>query len=245
MNQYSCSEQAATNKEDLEKQIEVCTLKEQFGSTEAAKIITQRGRSMGRTTVCQIYTTYQVLQASTIIQHLFKLGKISWNDIYKTRGVYVNGIINTNKLSELENKLLVHVGITRGDIQNLIQSVLITESYSSTNDHYKNLEEEVQKSRFDKAGRRRRLKIAPKKPEIIEITHTVFKRNPDVIAEALERAKGFCEYCKKAAPFVRKSDNSPFLEVHHITPLAQDGDDTVENAIALCPNCHREKHYGV
>ncbi|MGO2991961.1 MAG: HNH endonuclease [Halomonadaceae bacterium] len=23
------------------------------------------------------------------------------------------------------------------------------------------------------------------------------------------------------------------------------GSDTVENAIALCPNCHREMHYGI
>ncbi|MFM0350878.1 HNH endonuclease [Paraburkholderia sp. RL17-347-BIC-D] len=27
-------------------------------------------------------------------------------------------------------------------------------------------------------------------------------------------------------------------------PLAQGGPDTVANAIALCPNCHRERHYG-
>jgi len=34
------------------------------------------------------------------------------------------------------------------------------------------------------------------------------------------------------------------LEVHHKVPLAEGGDDTVENAIALCPNCHRHAHYG-
>lgn len=37
---------------------------------------------------------------------------------------------------------------------------------------------------------------------------------------------------------------SPYLEVHHIIFLAQGGDDTVDNAEALCPNCHRRKHYG-
>jgi 5-methylcytosine-specific restriction protein A len=26
--------------------------------------------------------------------------------------------------------------------------------------------------------------------------------------------------------------------------LASDGDDTVENAVALCPNCHRRAHFG-
>nr|WP_275041241.1 HNH endonuclease signature motif containing protein [Halomonas meridiana] len=46
------------------------------------------------------------------------------------------------------------------------------------------------------------------------------------------------------APFNRKSDGSPYLEVHHRKPLAEGGDDTVANAIALCPNCHRAAHYG-
>lgn len=33
-----------------------------------------------------------------------------------------------------------------------------------------------------------------------------------------------------------------FLETHHIVPLGQDGNDTIENTIALCPNCHRKMH---
>lgn len=57
-------------------------------------------------------------------------------------------------------------------------------------------------------------------------------------------AKGICERCRKPAPFIRDNDNSPYLEVHHKIPLADGGDDTVENAIALCPNCHRQAHYG-
>ncbi len=40
------------------------------------------------------------------------------------------------------------------------------------------------------------------------------------------------------------SDKTPYLEVHHRIPLAKKGEDTVANAIALCPNCHRKSHYG-
>ena len=40
------------------------------------------------------------------------------------------------------------------------------------------------------------------------------------------------------------SDGLPFLEVHHLRQLADRGSDTVSNAVALCPNCHREAHYG-
>lgn len=71
-----------------------------------------------------------------------------------------------------------------------------------------------------------------------------FKRNPDVIAEVLIRADGVCEQCDQHAPFKRASDGTPFLEVHHIIRLADGGEDTVDNTIAVCPNCHRELHYG-
>ena len=93
--------------------------------------------------------------------------------------------------------------------------------------------------------RRKRLKRATTRPTKSSATVEVFDRNPDVVAEVLLRAKGNCESCNSPTPFIRKSDNTPYLEVHHSIQLAIGGDDTVENAEALCPNCHREKHYGV
>lgn len=82
------------------------------------------------------------------------------------------------------------------------------------------------------------------KPTRSSVTQVVFNRNPHVIAEVLDRAKGICERCEKEAPFVRDKNRSPYLEVHHKIPLAEGGDDTLENSIALCPNCHRQAHYG-
>ena len=75
------------------------------------------------------------------------------------------------------------------------------------------------------------------------IETTQFERDPAVRADVLRRANGICELCDKKAPFV-KSNGNPFLEVHHAVPLAEGGPDTIENAFALCPNCHREAHYG-
>ena len=92
--------------------------------------------------------------------------------------------------------------------------------------------------------RRERLAKASPRPETMIVPTKVFKRNPDVIAEILVRAAGVCERCAEPAPFYRASDASPYLEVHHIIPLSEGGDDTVENAIATCPNCHRESHFG-
>jgi 5-methylcytosine-specific restriction protein A len=32
------------------------------------------------------------------------------------------------------------------------------------------------------------------------------------------------------------------LETHHIKWLSKDGEDCIENTVALCPNCHRKMH---
>ncbi|MCF5216690.1 HNH endonuclease, partial [Pseudomonas syringae] len=53
-----------------------------------------------------------------------------------------------------------------------------------------------------------------------------------------------CSLCNQKAPFKRKKDQSPYLEVHHRKRLADGGEDTVANAIAVCPNCHRKAHHG-
>jgi 5-methylcytosine-specific restriction protein A len=93
------------------------------------------------------------------------------------------------------------------------------------------------------SARATRLADAAKVPERIQIISVGFRRNADVIVTALLRANGVCEKCKVKAPFLRRSDGSPYLEVHHWVPLSQGGEDTVKNAAALCPNCHREVHH--
>ena len=72
---------------------------------------------------------------------------------------------------------------------------------------------------------------------------TQYQRDAAVKAWVLQQANGKCESCDQPAPF-NGSDGQPFLEVHHVRQLADGGSDTVTNAVALCPNCHREAHYG-
>ena len=82
-----------------------------------------------------------------------------------------------------------------------------------------------------------------KTPKKVFASATGYERDPKVKAWVLIAAGGSCECCRKQAPFV-SIDGSPFLEVHHIRRLADAGPDVVENAVALCPNCHRELHHG-
>jgi len=108
------------------------------------------------------------------------------------------------------------------------------------------LERDVQKSaQLSTQARRKRLENATRLPIPIQVISRGFKRNPDVIVEVMARARGKCEQCGSDAPFRRAKDGSPYLEIHHRTPLAENGEDTVENAMAVCPNCHMRLHYGM
>jgi 5-methylcytosine-specific restriction protein A len=71
---------------------------------------------------------------------------------------------------------------------------------------------------------------------------TSFSRDPKVVAWVLKNSNSICESCNKPAPFT-KLDGDFYLEVHHIKRLADGGSDTVTNAVAVCPNCHRALHF--
>ncbi|MFE8698260.1 HNH endonuclease [Cytobacillus sp. FJAT-53684] len=124
--------------------------------------------------------------------------------------------------------------------------VQMLEELNSTVDTEEELYHAVKKAMMDdKKERKARLESRNSiYPDIFEVKTKAFRRNAVVIAEVLIRANGVCEKCGKEAPFKRASDGSPYLEVHHKERLADGGEDTVENAMAVCPNCHRELHFG-
>lgn len=69
-----------------------------------------------------------------------------------------------------------------------------------------------------------------------------YARDPKVRQAVLRRANGKCENCTKPGFLTFKG--KPYLETHHIIALAEDGEDRLTNVIALCPNDHREAHFG-
>lgn len=70
-----------------------------------------------------------------------------------------------------------------------------------------------------------------------------YYRSNAVKQYALLRSKGICENCNNPAPFLSKG-KAPYLEVHHLNRLSDDGADTPEGVAAICPNCHRNIHIG-
>lgn len=86
--------------------------------------------------------------------------------------------------------------------------------------------------------------VGSRRPPQVSIVQTTYLRDPSVVRAVLDSAAGKCDRCHTVAPF-RKDDGTPFLEVHHVVMLSEGGPDTADNAVALCPNCHRLLHYAI
>jgi 5-methylcytosine-specific restriction endonuclease McrA len=69
-----------------------------------------------------------------------------------------------------------------------------------------------------------------------------YLRDQRVRDRVLQRSRGICEYCE--SPGFLKEDSTRYLESHHVIALANEGEDRDTNVIALCPNDHREAHFG-
>ena len=129
----------------------------------------------------------------------------------------------------------------RNELANLGYSLIDVSSLTG-NDPF---EAEINRSLADTdINRRARLAAAPSLPQLTYVINRSYARNPDVVAEVLEQANGIYGECQGDAPFNKRSNGRPYLEVHHRTQLSCGGEDTVENAVALCPNCHRKIHFG-
>lgn len=79
---------------------------------------------------------------------------------------------------------------------------------------------------------------APRRTRLVKVPG----RRADVRRQALSRADGRCQWCQE--PGFKMADGRIFLETHHVIPIGEGGPDTEGNVVALCPNHHREAHYG-
>lgn len=77
-----------------------------------------------------------------------------------------------------------------------------------------------------------------------------YDRNARVAANALIAAEYKCECNITHKTFIRRRDNKPYMEAHHLIPInAQDryseySIDREANIVSLCCNCHNQIHYG-
>lgn len=96
--------------------------------------------------------------------------------------------------------------------------------------------------RLSDAELEKRATLINNRPTSIRNTEVKQYERSAVISELAKRkAKGICQLCKRPAPF-RNLKKEPYLETHHIIWMSRGGLDTIENTVALCPNCHRKMH---
>ena len=110
---------------------------------------------------------------------------------------------------------------------------------------------EVINQEFDKAVQKKGKKLlstlkkeALKKasqPPISTVQTKTYYRDATIAAYVKKRANGYCQLCGSPAPFIDQY-GEPYLENHHIIWLSKGGMDSVDNCVALCPNCHRKMH---
>ena len=86
------------------------------------------------------------------------------------------------------------------------------------------------------------LAVRPARPRASSSTTRVYERDALVIAIARKRAGHRCEVPGCDHPQFMAADGLPYCEVHHVIPLAEGGEDRIENAACLCPSHHRDKH---
>lgn len=84
--------------------------------------------------------------------------------------------------------------------------------------------------------------VGNRRPKKGKTSTTFIVRDPEVRRRVLNRAAGRCEFC--GALGFERDDGTNFVEAHHIIHLSKQGPDTLDNVIGLCPNHHREAHFG-
>ena len=91
--------------------------------------------------------------------------------------------------------------------------------------------------------------ILRQEPKEIRQGVTVYKRDRQKAINAISHSNFQCEINPDHLSFVKKSDGLPYMEAHHLIPMAQQdlfeySLDVEENIVSLCSQCHNEIHYG-
>jgi hypothetical protein len=84
----------------------------------------------------------------------------------------------------------------------------------------------------------------PARPNASSVLTRAYERSPLVVAIAKLRAGNRCQVPDCKHPIFLCADGLPYVEVHHMKPLSDGGEDTLENVCCLCPAHHREVHLG-
>ncbi len=160
--------------------------------------------------------------------------------------------IKTALKDKLQVRVIVQVGKPPGTNDTVAKRSLDPVAWTITNYNWKTGQcsltrgvREINRSRIEQENALNDLVDVPEGnnfPDRAKVVGQIIKRDNKVRAYVLKRAKGKCEYCSVEG-FVTANGRF-YVETHHIIALCDSGHDTVDNVIALCPQHHRQAHYG-
>jgi len=215
--------------------------------TQDGSLFLTEEHGLNRTSATDFINDYRYM----LNGRLFQRGMSASAMKYFIESIYKDG--NSNSLRKALNALNLHIEYWENHYNVTAHSMRrVSEQFEKVcnlpkteSDYIRQFDAEVKNAlSLSSSERKKLIKESAKEPTKVEVTTHIFSRNPHVVAERLLIANGKCEHCKKDAPFIRIKDGTPYLEVHHKEKLADGGEDTLENTIALCPNCHRKFHFG-
>lgn len=84
--------------------------------------------------------------------------------------------------------------------------------------------------------------VHEKEPDKREYVRETFARDRGWVREAKEKFGVYCLHpsCKNT---FNKQDGQPYIEVHHIVPLFEGGEDAVWNLTVVCAHHHKMAHF--
>ena len=205
-------------------------------------------------------------KSKTIYTAKDEFTKIQYNVVYKkSLGIYEIWTYyfdsnNERRRNKIRDKEVIAVQNNKEKVIAYVHDVLIAEHRNRYADENLKLSKAYQHKQYDAINDEfseeerikyaykidlEELKIIAKKcanhKEITISERTDRHRSPEIASYAKRRAAGVCQLCQKTAPFKDKY-GEPYLEAHHVNWLSRGGEDSIDNVVALCPNCHRKMH---
>lgn len=143
---------------------------------------------------------------------------------YKENGSEYNGDYEKDQKETIKK-------ILNGDYDFLLKPIPILEKIKvedAIDDATKNIKDENEKKNTRELGKEQ----------------TVYARENFPLAEInkiYNRAKSKCECC--GCETFEKKNGEMYFEIHHIVHYSDGGENSAQNCVLLCPNCHRKIHF--
>lgn len=84
--------------------------------------------------------------------------------------------------------------------------------------------------------------VHEKEPNKREYIREIFARDRGWVKDAKEKYGLYCLHPKCDNTFLKR-DGMPYIEVHHIIPLSEGGEDAVWNLAVVCAHHHKMAHF--